>query len=173
MTVLTGLAALTSMKPLVDLGLEIRDATNVEKLRALADEALQHAINARAQTALLQDERNAAVLNLAALEAEIEKAKAFDAEAKNYGREITRNGATVYREKDAGGIKASSPYFCPNCFSNKRISVMNPSAQANISSHTIAHDCSACSHSTQLPRLRNNGFRPHPTMALGVDDPVI
>jgi hypothetical protein len=157
MVIATGLQALATMKPLYDLGQQIRAANSVEKLRVHAEEALEHAVNARAQTALLQDQRNAAVLELATLKAEIEKAKRFDDHAENYTRERMHSGATVYREKDAGGREGQSPYFCPHCFGNKELQVMNPAAGANTNIHTFPYSCPKCRATTPLPKLRLAG----------------
>ena len=152
MVIATGLQALATLKPLYELGREISDATNTEKLRALAGEALEHAINARAQTALLQDERNSAVTELAALKREIENAKRFDDRAENYTRERNDTGATVYREKDSGGREGKSPYFCPHCFANKKISMMNPAGEP--SGWRVPFLCPSCKTVIPLHGLR-------------------
>ncbi|MBV8800076.1 MAG: hypothetical protein JO208_09745 [Alphaproteobacteria bacterium] len=153
MAITTGIAALATMKPLYDLGQQIRAANSVEKLRVHAEEALEHAINARAQTALLQDERNAAVIELAALKAEIEKAKRFDDEAENYTREGTVTGATVYREKDSAGPQGRSPYYCPNRFRDRELRIMNPARGANTRLAVFEYACTRCNMTTELPRL--------------------
>lgn len=156
MALTTGLAALATMKPLYDLGKQISDANNVEKLRALAGEALEHAINARAQTALLQDERNAAVIERDALKRQIEEAERFDEQVENYVRERDRNtGATVYREKGSTGPQGESPYYCPNCFAHKKLSILNPAPTFDSHGWRVTYGCPICKMLTDLHRLQS------------------
>jgi hypothetical protein len=158
MALTSGLQALATLKPLYDLGREISDANNVEKLRFLAGQALEQAINARAQTALLQDERNTAVIELATLKAKIEEADRFEGKRENYARERTHTGATVYREKGSTGPQAESPYYCPNCFEHKRISILNPAVDYPADQR---HLCPECHLIVPLPRL----YTPSPRQA--------
>jgi hypothetical protein len=162
MPISEGIAALTSLKSLYELAREMRSANDPEKLRAAAAQMFDLALAAREQTAALQEERNAMMVELATLKAEIEKTKAFDTHAENYCRETTPSGATVYRESQAGRVKADSPYFCPNCFANKRVAIMNPGRdQKGHVYHTPVFDCSYCNHSTTLPRLRGGSGASH------------
>ena len=154
MALTEGIAALTSIKPLYEFAREIKDSNDPEKLRGIASAVLDLAITARAQTALLQEERNAAVIKLAALEAEVEKAKRFDNEAEGYARECTQTGATVYREKGAGGTNGKSPYYCPHCFSDKRLSILNPAKGENTQIYYCDYTCSACKTTMPLYVLR-------------------
>jgi hypothetical protein len=158
MALTEGLAALSSIKSLSEFAREIKDSNDPEKLRAVANAVLDLAITARAQTALLQEERNAAVIKLTALEAKIEDAKRFDNESNNYVRERTHTGATVYREKDAGGPQGASPYYCPHCFAERRLSVLNPAKGENTRMGQCDYMCSACKTTMPLYVLRPVGF---------------
>lgn len=111
------------------------------------------AFAAREQTALLQEERNTAVIELATLKAEVEKAQHFDDEAKNYTRERTYTGATVYREKDAAGPQGQSPYYCPNCFAHKQVSILNPGAGEQTQRGVCNYTCPICSATMPLNPL--------------------
>jgi hypothetical protein len=154
MALTEGLAALSSIKSLSDFAREIKDSNDPEKLRAVASAVLDLAITARAQTALLQEERNAAVIKLAAFETEVEKAKRFDDQAEGYARERTHTGATVYREKGSTGAKAPSPYYCPHCFSEKRLSVMNPAKGTATGRYECDYACPVCKTTMPLYVLR-------------------
>jgi hypothetical protein len=172
MTVTGGIAALSSLKSLYDLVEEIRRSNDPERLRAAASQMLDLVLSARAQTAALQEERNSAVIELTTLKAEIEQASRFDDEAKNYTRELTPTGAFVYREKGSSGAQGPSPYYCPHCFLNKRISILNPASLSTLDP-VIAHRCRACDAVTQLPRLAAPAVRHGPKIADGTDfDPL-
>jgi hypothetical protein len=153
MALTEGIAALTSIKPLYEFAREIKDSNDPERLRGIASAVLDLAITARAQTALLQEERNAAVIKLAEFEAQIENSKQFDQYAENYVRELTHTGATVYREKGAGGTEGQSPYFCPHCFSEKRVSMLNPIGPAG-NNYEATYSCPVCKTTMPLYRLR-------------------
>lgn len=157
MAIVTGLQALATMKPLYELGRQIADANSVDKLRALAGEALEHAINARAQTALLQDERNAAVIERDALKTTIEDTRRFDEQAENYVRERDRDtGATIFREKGStGGPKGESPYYCPNCFAHKKVSILNPAPAKDNHGWRVTFACAVCKMATDLHKLQS------------------
>jgi hypothetical protein len=153
MAIAEGIAALKSLRSLYEIAKDVRDSSDPEKLRAAAAQMFDLALAAREQTAALQDERNAAVEELAALKTEIEKAKHFDEQAENYTRELTHTGATVYREKDAGGADGQSPYYCPHCFSEKRVSMLNP-AKDGARSFEAIYACAVCKTTMPLYRLR-------------------
>lgn len=154
MNLTAGLAGLNTLKSLYEMAQKAIDSNDPEKLREAAGQMLEAAISARAQAALLQDERNAAVMELATLKAEIEKAQHFDDEAKNYTRERTHTGATVYREKDAPGQEGQSPYFCPNCFAHKQISMLNPAPRSNTMMGVCDYICAVCNTAMPLHPLR-------------------
>jgi len=154
MALTVGIAALNSLKSLYDLVEEVRNSNDPERLRAAASQMVDLALTARGQTAALQDERNAAVIELAALKAMIEQSDRFDEKAKDYTRERAETGATVYREKNSAGPQGQSPYFCPKCFSDKCVSIMNPAAGVNTYPHKIAYTCGRCATTTELPKLR-------------------
>ncbi|HEY4112745.1 MAG TPA: hypothetical protein VGM17_01680 [Rhizomicrobium sp.] len=154
MTVLAeGVTALTSLRSLYEIAREVRNSNDPEKLRAAAGQMFDLAFAAREQFAALQEGRNAATTELNALKTEIERAKGFDEQARDYVRERTITGATVYREKDSSGPQGDSPYYCPRCFSDKRLAIMNPAKGANTSLDAFTHTCSNCSSATELPRL--------------------
>lgn len=153
MSFTAGLSALGSLKSLYDLAREMRDSNDPDKLRIAAAQMFDLSLAAREQTAALQEERNAAVIELAALKAEIKQANHFDEKAENYTREITNTGATVYREKAAAGDESQSPYFCPNCFANKRLSILNPAPNSD-QSWRCNYICPDCDAATILPVLR-------------------
>jgi hypothetical protein len=96
-----GVAALNSLRSLYEIAKSARNSNDPEKLRADAALMFDLAFAAREQTAALQEERNAAVIELAALKAEIEKAKRFDEQAVNYARVRTSSGTTIYGERDS------------------------------------------------------------------------
>jgi len=110
------------------------------------------ALAAREQTAALQEERNAAMVELAALKTEIEQSKQFDADKENYVRERNWTGATVYREKDSAGPQGQSPYYCPSCFAKKQISILNPVKSTATAS--TDYGCAVCKAVTPLLKLR-------------------
>jgi hypothetical protein len=153
-TLTAGLSALNSVNSLYEMVRDIRDSNDPEKLRASAGQMFELAFAAREQVAILQEERNAAVIELAALEAEVEKMKRFDQQVENYTRERTHSGATIYRENGSAGPEGHSPYFCPHCFSNKELQIMNPAAGANTMIHTFEHKCPRCKTMIPLPKLR-------------------
>lgn len=111
-----GIAALSSLKSIYEIARDVRNSNDPDKLRTAAAQMFDLALAAREQTAVLQEERNAALIELAALKTEIEQSQTFDKRAENYAREVTYTGATVYREKEAPGTQGKSPYFCPNCY---------------------------------------------------------
>jgi hypothetical protein len=111
------------------------------------------ALAAREQTAALQEERNAAMTELTALKAKIEKSDRFDKEAENYTRELTYTGATIYREKGSPGPQGKSPYFCPTCFSNKQLSILNPAKGENTRLGDCNHTCAICKTTMPLAVL--------------------
>jgi len=158
MAVAEGIAALNSLRNIYEIAKDVRNSNDTEKLRTAAAQMFDLAIAAREQTALLQEERNSAVVELAALKAEIEKSQRFDDEAKNYARELTESGATVYREKNAAGSQGKSPYFCPNCFADKRISIMNPAKWADTGRFECDHACGLCKLHMPLYVLRPAGY---------------
>jgi len=153
MAITEGIAALSSLKSLYEIARDVRNASDPEKLRAAAAQMFDLALAAREQTAALQEERNAAVTELAALKAEIKNAEHFDEQAENYARELTHTGATIYREKDAGGVEGQSPYYCPHCFSQKRVSMLNPIREGDRGYEAI-YGCSVCNTAMPLYRLR-------------------
>jgi hypothetical protein len=152
MALTEGLAALTSLKSLYEIAREVRDSTDVEKVRNAAAQMFDLALAAREQTALLQEERNAAVIELAALKAEIEKSNRFDDECKGYTRELNISGATVYREKESSGSQGKSPYYCPNCFAHKRISMLNPASSIDHAGE-LMYGCGVCKITVPLQKL--------------------
>lgn len=154
MALVTGLAAINSLKSLFEIARDVRDSQDPDKLRAAAAQMFDLALAAREQTAILQEDRNAAVAELTSLKADVEKSNQFDDEAKNYTRERTHTGATVYREKDSGGPEGASPYYCPNCFTHKQISILNPTTPQNIGIGVSMYSCPVCAVSMPLPRLR-------------------
>jgi hypothetical protein len=143
-TAAAGTLALTSLRSLYDISKDIRNSSDPEKLKIAAGQMFELAIAAREQVAALQEERNAAVTELTALKAEIEKADRFDEKAEAYTRERNGSGAVIYREKDAGGPQGQSPYFCPNCFGNKKLSMLNPAKGANTRLGVYDFACGAC-----------------------------
>jgi hypothetical protein len=153
-TAAVGTAALTSLRSLYDIAKDIRNSNDPDKLRVAAGQMFDLAIAAREQVAALQRERDEAVNELAALMAEVEKAKAFDAEKENYIRELTRTGTVVYREKDSAGPQGKSPYFCPNCFGDRKIAIMNPAKGANSRMAYVSFSCPKCSMTTEMEGLR-------------------
>lgn len=153
MAIAEGLAAISSLKPLYDLAREMRDASDPEKLRVAASQMFDLALAAREQVALLQEQRNAAVIELTALKAEIEKADAFDKKTENYTRERTHSGATVYREKESSGPEGESPYYCPNCFGHKKLSILNPTGGKGEYRSDLVYGCAICKTAMPLPKL--------------------
>lgn len=154
MVVAEGIAALNSIKPLYELAQKMRSANDPEQLRAAAAQMFDLALAAREQTAALQEERNSAVIELASLKAEVEKAQGFDKSAENYARERTHTGATVYREKDSAGHQGASPYYCPNCFAQKQLSILNPAKGENTRLGQCDYTCAICKLTTPLNVLR-------------------
>jgi hypothetical protein len=152
MVVAEGIAALSSLRSLYEIARDVRNSNDPERLRAAAGQMFDLAFAAREQVAALQEERNAALIKLASLETEIEKAKRFDDHAENYARELTTTGAFVYREKESPESQGPSPYYCPHCFSNKRLSMLNPSS-ATPWEEVQAHRCPACNAMMQLQKL--------------------
>lgn len=157
MTVTLGIAALNSIKSLSDLVEKVRNSNDPERSRGAASEMLDLALSARAQTAALQEERNAAVIELAALKAQIENANRFEEQSKDYARQITQSGATVYREQKLADDQSPSPYFCAHCFSNKKLSILNPAKGENTMQGRYNHTCTDCGATMPL-----NGLRPPP-----------
>jgi hypothetical protein len=149
-----GVAALKSLRSLYEIAKEVRDSNDPDKLRAAAGQMFDLAFAAREQAATLQEERNEAVEELAALKANIEAAKRFDEKAVGYVRERNRTGGFVYREKGPPEGKDHSPYFCPNCFENKKFSMLNPAAGSNHMLPSITFVCPNCKMQTQLAPIR-------------------
>jgi hypothetical protein len=153
MAIAEGLAALNSIRSLYEIAKEVRNSNDTEKLRAAAAQMFDLALAAREQTAALHESKIAAMAELAALKAEIEKAKRFDQEAEYYTRERTETGATVYREKDAAGPQGQSPYFCPTCFGDKKLSILNPAKGQNTRLAQCDHACATCKTTMPLAVL--------------------
>lgn len=153
MTIAEGVAALTSVRSIYEIARDVRNSSDPEKIRIAAAQMFDLALAAREQTAALQEERNAAMTELAALKTKIEKTERFDKEAENYTLVRNPTGATVYREKDSTGAQGKSPYYCPNCFSNKKLVILNP-VDTNDHFPKCIHYCPACKASIPLYRLR-------------------
>lgn len=160
-----GVAALNSLRSLYEIAKSARNSNDPEKIRADAAQMFDLAFAAREQTAALQEERNAAMLELAALKAEVEKAKRFDEQRENYAREITHTGTTVYREKNSAGAQGQSPYYCPHCFGNKQLSILNPFSPSI--QREMVHTCPICGMKTLLPKLGATVVTPRATSAEG------
>ena len=154
MVLTEGIAALSSLRSLYEIARDVRNSNDPERLRTAAAQMFDLALAAREQTAALQEERNLAVTELATLKGEVEDTKRFDDEAENYARERTPTGATVYREKNAAGPQGQSPYYCPNCFGNKQLSILNPGPQENTRMGTCAYICPSCKIGMPLYVLR-------------------
>ena len=142
--VATGAAALTSLRSLYEIAKEIRNANDAEKLRVAAAQMFDLALAAREQVAILDEERNSAVAELAALKTSVEQAQAFDEEAKYYARQRNPSGAFVYREKPIPESGAPSPHYCVNCFGNKKLSVLQPAKGENTLMGVCDYACPVC-----------------------------
>lgn len=145
MVVAEGLAALRSLKSIYDIAKDVRESHDPEKLRAAAAQMFDLALAAREQTAALQEERNTAVTELAALKAEIEKHEAFDRKAADMVmRQDPHSHAFVYRQKPAAGEQSKPPNYCPHCFENKKLSILQPAKDANHRLGVFNHECPGC-----------------------------
>jgi hypothetical protein len=140
----TGAAALTSLRSLYEIAKDIRNANDADKLRMAAAQMFDLALAAREQVAILEEERNSAVVELAALKASVENAKAFDEEIKNYTRQRNYTGAFVYREKPIPGSDAPSPHYCANCFGKKKLSVLQPEKGSHAHLTVQIYACPEC-----------------------------
>jgi predicted RNA-binding Zn-ribbon protein involved in translation (DUF1610 family) len=149
MAIAEGVAALTSLRSLYEVARDVRNSTDPEKLRAAAAQMFELAISAREQTAALQEARNAAMAELAALKAIIEKAENFDEKAKGYTREFNASGAFIYREKGVAEAEGYAPYFCPNCFDHKDLSMLQPKEAPSGTFTTQLFGCPKCG--TKIP----------------------
>jgi len=116
MPIAEGLAALNSIKSLYEMIRDVRDSNDPERLRAAAAQMFDLALAAREQTAALQEERNAAMLELATL-------KTWETEKQRYEMKAPHMGATVYAPKLE--MRGSDPpyWICANCYTQgmKRI----------------------------------------------------
>lgn len=154
MALAEGVAVFNSLRSLYEIASSVRNSNDPEKLRIAAGQMFDLALAAREQTSVLQDERNAAVAELASLKAEIKQAQKFEEESKDYTRECNQTGAFIYRQKGSAGAEGQSPYFCPNCFSNGKLKMLNPTPGAEIQMWKCTFGCPECKVIIPLSTIR-------------------
>lgn len=94
-----------------------------------------------------------------ALEAENTQLKTFDADVENYELKDTGRGAMAYIAKDAPEEPKYGHWLCPNCFSNRKKSLMIPEdrgAYGMLHCHPCGLDLHVFGH---LPREAPKGRR--------------
>jgi len=140
----TGVAALQSVRSLYDIIKEVRDSSDPDKLRIAASQMFDLAIAAREHVAALEEIKNTAVAELAALKCEIEDRDRFDEEAKNYFREKNPSATFVFREKPSPDNQGDSTYYCPHCFRHRKISMMHPKTDTDVGRTDATFACPEC-----------------------------
>ena len=131
MAITEAAAVVTTLKGAADLVDKLRGTDNREELRAgvasLADMLLgarTAALKLVEDRALLIDERSALKDRINALESELALAVDFGENSEKYERFRTSSNKFVFREKNPPGGTAGNPFFCPQCFMNKHISIL-------------------------------------------------
>jgi len=123
MVIAEGVAALASLKSLYEIARDVRNSNDPEKLRVAASQMFDLALAAREQTAVLQEERNAAMNEITELKVELRGYKAWDVEKRRYELKTIEPGMFAYMLK--AGERGTEPphWLCPNCFEEERKSL--------------------------------------------------
>jgi len=119
-------AAVTGIRSALDIAkamIGLRDAEAFRaksiELQTVILESLDKAIEARESYAAQLDQ-------IRALEAEVARLKAWDAEKQNYELKPCGNGAVAYMLKPAARGSEPPHWLCPNCFAGGKKSFLNP-----------------------------------------------
>lgn len=129
--VFTEVAAGVGMfKSLYDLIRDLMRSEDINEVRAGLTEINCRVIEAQAEIIRLQEENRA-------LKAEKAENSTYEEQAQNYVLIKTPGGARVCVEKDGINGSADSTYFCPECYRNKKFSVLQPT-------YAGKQECPAC-----------------------------
>jgi hypothetical protein len=131
-------AVVTTLKSAYELVDKLRHTDDKEQLRAGVAQLADMVLTARASALQLLEEKAGLIDRLKGAETQIARLSDFDLAAKKYERVQTGNRKFVYRECDPPGGGAGSPFFCPSCFSGKKLSVLQGRADDSF------HRCPAC-----------------------------
>jgi hypothetical protein len=77
------------------------------------------------------------------LKAKLDSIIAFEEQKKQYTRTQTPGGAFLYVENELCEPNTPAPYFCPKCFTDKALSMLQPAASGK-------QECPTCKNKFQV-----------------------
>ncbi|WP_068446050.1 hypothetical protein [Providencia heimbachae] len=149
-------SALGTVKEIQDLHV---DYATKEKTYELLDKMYE----AKNQLMGVQDLLISAKDRIIELENLIKQKENWAVEASNYKLLKTEAGSFVYTTIESSDDNKGSPYFCPNCYSKKEISLLHPSPTVVSHGQYFVYYCPNC----------NSEFKMHRTPPIKIDVPAI
>jgi hypothetical protein len=132
-----------ALKSIYDLISDLRKANDPATLKAGINEMSDRIF-------VLYENNFRLITENEALKAELNNIVTFEEQKKQYTRTQAPGGAFVYVENEPSEPNAPAPYFCPKCFTDKALSMLQPASGGK-------QECPNCKNSFQVepaPRTR-------------------
>ncbi|EIC5304422.1 hypothetical protein K9904_004131 [Salmonella enterica subsp. enterica serovar Javiana] len=150
MDVFSGIAAAKQAYELIKLITNTRDQAVINKAAGELSEKITELQITNAELAgLYQAERDVTVK----LREENNKIEMFSVQAENYDIYTTEGGSTVYRSKKTADSVVPHYYLCTHCFSEYKISILQPSIETIKSMGFFVHQCPRCKNEYRMNKV--------------------
>ncbi|MBC0853850.1 hypothetical protein [Pantoea stewartii] len=147
MDFMSGVAAAKQALELLKVIKESRDESVIRKAAGDLSEKITDLQMLNAElSGLYQSEREVTVK----LREENAKIEMFAVKSENYELHTTEGGSTVYRSKTSSDEVVNPHYLCAHCYSNKIISILQPSTVTIQSAGFYVHYCPQCKNEFRI-----------------------
>ena len=146
-------AAFTAIKETLGLLKVVNDAKSDFEIKAATSEIQSKLITLQSECFTLGDMVRAHEAEVVALKTKIAEIENFERKAEDYTLEKLTSGTLIYSKKltmDQGEVTVNA---CPQCFHNKKISILQPGIAIQTKSGFFVHYCPECKSDFKMNRL--------------------
>ena len=151
-------AALGSLKIASDILGSMKDLRDAAKLQSLTIDLQAAILDAQRGAIDAQLEQTSLIDRIRALEEEVARMKAWDAEKERYALTDLGNGRFVYTLKDSADTAEPEHHLCQNCFNHGQKSILQKESLAVGRTKLLV--CHSCNAELITRGLRHEGHKP-------------
>lgn len=129
-------AAMTAIRETAQLAKVLNDAKTQTEINAAVGELNSKLASIQRECVSLVELVGAYQESNASLKAKIAEFEDFKTQTEGYALNQLDFGSFVYSKKEVVGDKEVEVHLCPQCFTKRQISILQPTGEASYNSHT-------------------------------------
>lgn len=145
-------AALSALKETASLVKAINDAKNDAEIKAATFELNNKLLTLQSECFSLGESIRTRDEEVVLLKAKIAEFEDFKTESEGYVLHQTESGSLVYTKQQAVGESQITVNACPQCYQQKKISMLQPGIENGVKGFYWVHFCPSCKSNFKMDK---------------------